>query len=230
MLCVIDYDKVHTFVPSFERMKYLIITGIFALGVSLGYVVGTQSAVDTTSSSMIADQNSDSSDEILTVHNHADNEPVADSELDSIDFVSDSIDYMLNDDTTDLALNDSSNFNNEEDLSISREKMIKTVKLPITYLDEEAPKDTSMQEVLGIDEVQIKSIYIEFWESPLNFEGYKLSKKKIIVYGLSPLFDYKMYKNKGYYYFAYHDVYFKMKETQDFLPFAEVSKSEVFND
>jgi len=227
---VFDYDKVYKFVPSFERMKYLIITGIFALGVSLGYVVGTQTAADNEASGMIADKNSDTSNSDENIHYSDNNEQVADIELDSTDFVSDSFNYMLNDDTSELAMNDSSNFNNEDDLSISREKMIKTVKLPITYLDEELTKDTSLQESLGIEEVQIKSIYIEFWESPLNFEGYKLSNKKIIVYGLSPLFDYKMYKNKGYYYFAYQDVYFKMKETQDFLPFAEVSKSEVFND
>jgi len=211
-------------------MKYLIITGIFALGLSLGYVVGSQTAVDAQFSGIVAENNPENLNSFENIQNSNNNKPFADIELDSVNFISDSLNYLLNDDTSELALNDSINYIHEDDLSISREKMIKTVKLPITYLDEELTKDTSLQVSLGIEEVQIKSIYIEFWESPLNFEGYKLSKKKIIVYGLSPLFDYKMYKKKGYYYFAYHDVYFKMKETQDFLPFAEVSKSEVFND
>jgi len=33
-------------------------------------------------------------------------------------------------------------------------------------------------------------ILIEFWESPFNFTGYKLSKSKLIVYGLDPNTNY----------------------------------------
>ena len=227
---VIDCDKVYTFVASFSRMKYLIVTGIFILGVSLGYVVGTQSAVDSTSNALVAEENLDTSGEVVHDKNGNYDKPAAETNLEATELASDSLSYILNDSgIVEIDLSDTSNYD-DGDLSISREKMIKTVKLPITYLSEEPQKDTSMQELLGIDELQAKSLFVEFWESPLNFEGYKLSKKKIVVYGLSPQFDYKIYKNEGNYYFAYHDVYYKMKETQDFLPFAEVSKSEVFND
>ena len=209
-------------------MKYLIITGVFILGLSLGYVVGTQvndapSQQNFVSNSSQIDDNQNNNDNKGNHSNgHHDSNNDIEDETDTLEFSEiDSTLYEVN----------YADSLGEDDLSISREKMIKSVKLPIVFLGEEiVAKDTAIKEMLGIDELVAKSLFVEFWESPLNFEGYKLSKKKLIVYGLSPQFNYKVYRNDDNYYFAYQNVFYKMKETQDFLPFLEVAKSEVFND
>jgi hypothetical protein len=210
-------------------MKYLIITGIFALGISLGYVVGTQQTPEELTP-VVINQADTGQPQIIEEESENDREkPAAESNLDSLNLALDTIDYVAEDSImlVEYSMLDSMN---DEDLSISREKLIRGVRLPIVYLSQPEMKDTAIKESLGIEEVQAKTIFVEFWESPLNFEGYKLSKKKLIVYGMSPQFDYKIYKRDSDYYFAFQNVYYKMKETQDFLPFSEVSKSEVFND
>lgn len=210
-------------------MKYLIITGIFALGISLGYVVGTQQTPEEATPVAINDLDTGQA-EIIEEESENDREkPAAETTLDSLELVVDTTNYEIADSLmmVEYTMIDSMN---SEDLSISREKLIRGVRLPIIYLALAEEKDSAIKESLGIEEVQAKTIFVEFWESPLNFEGYKLSKKKLIVYGMSPQFDYKLYKRENDYYFAFQNVYYKMKETQDFLPFSEVAKSEVFND
>lgn len=209
-------------------MKYLIISGVFILGLSLGYVVGTQMADKPIQQNFVSNsdqiENNQNNSQDHDKHNNGHHNNAND-----VEDYSDTLEFYESDSTL-MELNYTDTLA-EDDLSISREKMIKSVKLPIVFLGEEvAAKDTAIKEMLGIDEMVAKSLFVEFWESPLNFEGYKLSKKKLIVYGLSPQFNYKIYRNDNNYYFAYQNVYYKMKETQDFLPFLEVAKSEVFND
>ena len=205
-------------------MKYLIIAGVFVLGLSLGYIIGTQNSSGENLNGKSIVENSDSSDQNYSSdknsNHHGDDNEDHNSENEEEELLlSDSL-------SADFLMSDSLN---SED-HISTEKMIRSVQFPIVYLAEEQPADTAMAELLGIEDVQSKSMFVEFWESPLNFEGYKLSKKKLVVYGLSPQFDYKVYKEGTNYYLSYQNVYYKMKETQDFLPFTEVAKSEVFND
>ncbi|MBI3133283.1 MAG: hypothetical protein HYZ14_01275 [Bacteroidetes bacterium] len=208
-------------------MKYLIITGVFIVGMSLGYVVGTRSAfsVDSGNPDQMNQVSMVSSDKSTSKNDRELN--AAESTLEQMQHEYDSTDAALTDSTLiDLMLLDST----LEDENISTEKLIKTISIPVVYLTEETSKDTAMQDLLGIDEVKINALFVEFWESPLNFEGYKLSRKKLIVYGLSSQFDYKLYKDGSSYFLACQNIYYKMKETQDFLPFVEVSKSDVFHD
>lgn len=208
-------------------MKYVLFAGIFLLGLSLGYLAGTRSVENSLTSETGEISSSDLDD---TDSHDSDNDSVDEDDHDLTadndrDFDSTTIlsqDSLL----AELMLNDSLS---QED-NISTEKLIKSANLPIFYLAEESSGDSTMQDLLGIEEVKNTAVFVEFWESPLNFEGYKLSRKKLVVYGLSPQFDYKLYKDENDYYLSYQNVFYKMKETQDFLPFTEVSRSEVFHD
>jgi len=210
-----------------KGMKYLIITGIFITGLSLGYVAGTRS---------VFSDDQDSTGHIGESNLVAGNDSSSKTDRENNDHEDESDQELIENDTNTVAENDSllvefmyTDTAHSED-HISTEKLMKAVYIPIVYLSEEVEKDTTIKEILGIEEVQNKTMFVEFWESPLNFEGYKLSKKKLIVYGLSAQFDYKIYKDEATYFFSYQSIYYKMKETQDFLPFVEVSKGDVFHD
>ena len=208
-------------------MKYLIIVGIFVVGISLGYVVGTHTAQSEDAHGTHAINQSD-----LTQHAESSDKNdrklnAAESTLEEMKHENDSTNTLPGDSIQVDFMQLDSAMNEDH---ISTEKLIKSVYIPIVYLDEEINKDTIMQDLLGIEEVKNNNMFVEFWESPLNFEGYKLSKKKLIVYGLSSQFDYKLYKDKSAYFFSYQNIYYKMKETQVFLPFVEVPKSDVFHD
>lgn len=199
-------------------MRILLVVAVFILGITLGYVVG----INQKNNDVIQENNqltdNDKKQNQIKHDNHHSNQNHSDDSEEMDNSVSDS-------------LIQSEMYQDSSDVSISTEKLIHSVQYPIIYLvEEETSGDSTMADMLGIENVQNNSIFVEFWESPLNFEGYKLTKKKLVVYGLSPQVDYKMYKEGDSYFLSYQNVYYKMKETQDFLPLTQVSKQDVFND
>lgn len=202
-------------------MKYLIVTAVFIFGLALGYLAGTRDFFSTEVKKEIV-SNKDISEDVDANKNEK-SKKTKDSKSDDENLnINESEDTLFENSEVDSTLIDE---------NISTEKLIKSTNIPIVFLGEElAERDTTIQNLLGIEDVENENLYVEFWESPLNYEGYKLSRKKLIVYGLSSQFDYKIYKDGSDYFFAYQNIYYKMKETQDFLPLTQVSKSEVFND
>ena len=211
-------------------MKYLIWIGILLIGVSIGFLLGKNSG-DVVP---MEHDKEEGQTEFITeyirdtvVHKERIEIPVLTETSTEMDTLIDSTLLSLDVDTTSINPVDSTDL---MDLTIHREKKIRQIILPIVYLTEPEEKDTLIKELMGITESKVKSIVVEFWESPLGFSGYKLSRKKLVVYGLSPQLDYDLYKKEKYYYLSAHEVYYEMRETQDFLNYVEVSREVVFND
>ena len=62
-------------------------------------------------------------------------------------------------------------------------------------------------------------LYIEFWQSPINYTGYKLSNKSLVLFGF---YEYKAirlnYLPNGILQLQYHDQSFALKCTDVFIP------------
>lgn len=148
-------------------------------------------------------------------------EPVTNLEsVDSIDVLEDSL------------LADSRKDTTSEDLTIKREKLLATEKLPIQYLNEDETEtiDSLLAESLGVKKEKLKFLTIEYWESPLNFEGYKLSKGKLVLYGISDQFDFELIKNGNFYFLSSDDIAYQFKETDKFEALKIVSNATVYAD
>lgn len=212
-------------------MKYLIVSLVFIIGIVLGYVLGISNVVEKTKKLSV---NNDA--EPLVVYDtiiktkrievpipiRLDTLKGLDSSNQSEKLIEDSLLISVLEDTT---------IQMEDDFVIRREKLLKTIRIPIDFIGAiEEDKDTLLKEMMGIKEVKITEFQVEFWESPLNFSGYKLSKKKLVLYGLSPQFEYSILKNKDRLYLSYQDIYYVLNETQEFSPFKTVKKQIVFND
>src|SRR5688572_1059297 len=138
-------------------MKYLIITGIFITGLSLGYVAGTRSVFsdDQDVTGHIGESN------LLSEHDSSsktdrENENDED-ESDTESFESDSIALIEGDSLlVEFMLSDSL----QSEDHISTEKLMKAIYIPIVYLSEEEAKDTALKEILGIEEVQNKTMFV----------------------------------------------------------------------
>lgn len=131
------------------------------------------------------------------------------------------IDSLLLNEVTEDSIQDVS----DNEIKINRDKKISSITLNIIYLDKAIEKDTIIKEILDINDTKPKNMVLEFWESPINFRGYKLSKSKLVVYDLSPQFEYKIYKKEKNYYLSFQNINYKMIETNEFLPFQKVEKS-----
>lgn len=60
--------------------------------------------------------------------------------------------------------------------------------------------------------------FIEFWESPLNYVGYKMGKNKVILYGLRSYEMVSLAQYQGKIYLRYHNEYFPLEITNTYKP------------
>jgi len=110
----------------------------------------------------------------------------------------------------------------DENLSIVSDVRLKLINLPVIHLlNTLDDSDSLLKSAIDINDVDKKYINVEFWESPISFSGYKLSKSKLIIYGLSPQLDYQIYKRNESYYLIFHSITYELFETEEFRQFVE---------
>jgi hypothetical protein len=70
---------------------------------------------------------------------------------------------------------------------------------------------------------RIQSMQIEFWRSPLNYKGYKLSKYNVILYGITDTENLKIYTLNGILYMKNASTVYKLDYNSDFKPFERIT-------
>ncbi|OIQ29900.1 MAG: hypothetical protein BM555_05525 [Crocinitomix sp. MedPE-SWsnd] len=205
-------------------MKYLIGIGIFALGGVGGYIIGSYSSkedliLESPPTEFVTQTVHDTIVETQIV-----NVPEMSEEVDSTQILTDSlqIDSLI----VEIPL-DSGEI--ESDISIRREKLISTVWVGVDVL-KDITKDTLANQLIGVEQTFPTKMLVEFWESPLNFSGYKLSRNKLVMFGMPDNLVYKILRNETDYFITTENIYYSIKETEEFLPYLEVQKEEVFDD
>lgn len=216
-------------------MRYLVPIGLLFVGLTIGYIIGV------TSTSKSESNNSTTTDSIKTklIHDTIVTKEivtipvVSTEELPSVD--STLIDTLISseiilDTLTQTFLEKPTDTITDDGIKINTDKRIASTKVSIIYLNTNTDKDSLIKEALNINTVQNTRIIIEFWESPINYSGYKLSKSKLIVYGLSPQFEYEIYNKGEFYYLNFQSIFYQMIETNQFLPYVLVEEKDVMND
>ncbi|MFT5823580.1 MAG: hypothetical protein ACI8ZM_004842 [Crocinitomix sp.] len=210
-------------------MKYLIFIGLFAAGGVTGYFVGTNQSfneveIPTNETERITEFIYDT-----IVERERIEVPVYKTPIDTVTEEFDTLDFKLLLDTlkNDILPRDTAN---EEGLNIKRDEQIATIRIPIIYLESNVEKDSIIKDLLGINENLPTEMVAQFWSSPLNFSGYKLSKNTLILYGLSEQYKYTVYYKDDIYYLTNEAVFYVLRETQQFLPYSEIDQSSVLND
>lgn len=208
-------------------MKYIIAIGIFIAGGLTGYFIGNSSSLN----EVAVDESPTTEFITQTVHDTI----IKTTQINVVE-PSDEIDSLIELNDSLIAAQDSllsltETDTNDSDISISREVMEKSVWLSVQIIEEiDESEDSLVKEMMGIQESMPTKLLVEFWQSPLNFSGYKLSKSKLVMYGMPSQLTYKLYRNKSKYYFSTENVFYELKETESFLSYSEVNKSVVFND
>ena len=71
----------------------------------------------------------------------------------------------------------------------------------------------------NITSISSEGLYVEFWKSPVNFKGYKLNKKKLILFGIMEFDSVSLeFQKEKSLLLHYRNQEFELKCTQDFLP------------
>lgn len=102
----------------------------------------------------------------------------------------------------------------ENTQSIKGDKFLSKRILRIFGKDESEPKDSLTGALAGIKPAGSK-MFIEFWESPVNYKGYRLGRDKMIVFGIIPD-EVKMVKYNGNLYLVTINNIFEVNPCTDF--------------
>jgi hypothetical protein len=96
---------------------------------------------------------------------------------------------------TDSLLIHSPNYNTavyaNEDIVVRKDKLLSTQETSLTVANEPrntSPTDSMLEAISGIQPSKQNnaSIRLEYWQSPVNFIGYKLSQTKLVLFGINP--------------------------------------------
>lgn len=88
--------------------------------------------------------------------------------------------------------------------------------------------DSALASMSDVDAPKGRTNYrIEFWKSPLNYKGYKMSEGKIILYGISPVTPVNLTVDEGAYYIVVNQGAYRLGFTDDYKPFERVTDKTI---
>jgi hypothetical protein len=127
----------------------------------------------------------------------------------------------------------SSNAVPEEDIEVKKDIMIVARSIPVidksTQKDESLSKDVS-KKLPDADlptEERVDTFIVEFWVSPIHYRGYKMSKNKVVLFGIENLEDVKLYRVNNSIYMSYDNDWFPLMISYDFTPYQKLKESDL---
>lgn len=207
-------------------MKYVVLIGSIAVAGAAGYFIGYNQhkkkvIVEAGEPELVTEYIYDT-----IVKKQKVKVPVNEDTVDSLAVeLVDTLDFTVDEDSlmTEIELLDT--LDRTEELNINRDELLGSKRIAITYLNRPEKKDSLMKEMLGIKETMPRELNVQFWRSPVNFSGYKLSKNTLVLYGLPAQLAYKIYSKDMVYYLANDAFFYKIDVTQEFLPFKEADRA-----
>jgi hypothetical protein len=89
-------------------------------------------------------------------------------------------------------------------------------------------KDTAAANLAGVNPVPENDIFfVEFWKTPLNSKGYRMSKNRIMLYGFSDFSSFNLYKVDENYYLKSEEQVYKVIINADFMPMERVNNADL---
>jgi hypothetical protein len=124
---------------------------------------------------------------------------------------------------------------NNDNLIVRKDELLSTKTIEVFKLDpvvKLTAKDSLLQKVSGIKEDRSLSkqfINIEFWSSPLNYKGYKMSKYKLVLYGISSAEGIKLYNLEDVIYLKSYSFIYRLDSFGDFKPYDRITDESIIN-
>lgn len=130
----------------------------------------------------------------------------------------------------------------EENIVIKKDKLLfsKVIKIiDLTYLGEgrrNSNTNTNIDHLLAAESAEklnpdaklpendraSQSFLVEFWESPINYRGYKLLKNKIILFGIDNPDVLQIYMLSGNIYIQHYQEFYLLEDAEDFQIFKKI--------
>ena len=113
------------------------------------------------------------------------------------------------------------------EINLAKEEFISVKNIKLIDLDA-VQKDTLAAKLAGVNRNENADLFfVEFWKTPLNSKGYRMTRNRIILYGFSDFSSLNLYKVEDIYYLKSEDQVYKVSPNADFMPMKRVSDSDL---
>ena len=116
----------------------------------------------------------------------------------------------------------------EEAIKVAQEELLSVKNIKVINLDVKTRKDTLTGQLAGVTSSDYPNMFfVEFWKTPLNSKGYRMTRNRVILYGLSDFSSITIYKVDDNYYLKNDDLVYKISAGTEFKPMEPVNDSEL---
>ncbi len=118
--------------------------------------------------------------------------------------------------------------NTDNELNVATDELLNVKNVKLINLDSEMPADTTAAALAGVSSQKFTDLYfIEFWKTPLNSKGYRMTKNKVMLYGFSDYSNLSIFKVDGGYYIKNSEQVYKVVPGSDFKPLERVLDNDL---
>ena len=122
----------------------------------------------------------------------------------------------------------------DSNVVVMTNQLITVASLPVKNIDSIATdkktvrSDSMLASMTNTSDESEPMVYrVEFWQSPLNFKGYKMSLGKLILYGINSTGRVSLVKGDDGYYLLANQSAYRVMYTDDYKPFERVTDKTV---
>jgi hypothetical protein len=121
----------------------------------------------------------------------------------------------------------------DRNINVVKEELIYTLEVPLEDKDlqkkneEESKLSNELTDNLQTSRKEM--LLVEFWKSPLNYQGYRMSANNLIIYGFADIetpdfifFNSSVFMNDN-------DNYYHLENTEQFKPFVKITNTNLIN-
>lgn len=127
-------------------------------------------------------------------------------------------------------INDSS-FNNSETYKVLKEELQSVKNLYVKVLtpkEKTSTKDSIIASLAGVDLPDDKEFFmIEFWKTPLNSKGYKMTRSRLLIYGFNEGQDLQLVKDADKYYLKNNNIIYSISYSAEFRPLERATEMDI---
>lgn len=114
----------------------------------------------------------------------------------------------------------------DKEITVATEELIIVKNIKLINLDG-APKDSLAGKLADVNEDNTSLYFVEFWKTPLNSKGYRMTRNRIILYGFSDFSSINLYKVDDAFYLKNSEQVYKLTTGADFMPMERVNDSDL---
>jgi hypothetical protein len=88
--------------------------------------------------------------------------------------------------------------------------------------------DSVLSQLSGISPAKKTDLFmVEFWKTPLNSKGYKMTRNRVLIYGIKENADLMMVKLEDDYYLKNNSEVYRLNYSTEFKPMEKVNESSI---